>query len=174
MDERRAALIHHLRLALRIEILREHAYDAQEFALPVIELWGMLFEEVKDILLRQIESGAMPPEEAEQPSVQQRQQLVASIRNCMDLARARNTEKHGIVRRLTVSQYRNTLRDLLGIGEDFTGGLPPDGISKDGFTNTATTLRLSPLQLESYLDIAQRALEACLVGDDRQRGRSNA
>ena len=80
-------------------------------------------------------------------------------------ARSRHRAKNGAVRRLTVAQYRNTLRDLLGIEEDLTDALPPDGTSKDGFTNNAQVLALSPLQVETYFDIAEKALDQCIVDD---------
>src|SRR6185437_2276444 len=52
MPERRPAFVHHLRLDLRIEILRELADDANELALPGLELRRVLFDEIKDVLLR--------------------------------------------------------------------------------------------------------------------------
>ena len=69
------------------------------------------------------------------------------------------------MRRLTVAQYRNTLRDLLGLQEDLTDSLPPDGLSKDGFANNAQLLQLAPLQVETYFDIADKALGLCLVDE---------
>ncbi len=118
-----------------------------------------LWEEV----LRQVESATMPPEDELQPSGQQRNQLVASIRDGLQQATARDRENHGSFRRLTVSQYRNTLRDLLALEEDLTGILPPDGLSREGFTNDASVLALSPLQIEYYFEIAEKALDLCLV-----------
>ena len=51
-----------------------------------------------------------------------------------------------------MAQYDNTLRDLLGIEEDLTGVLPPDGVSKDGFVNNGQSMLLSPLLVESYFN----------------------
>ena len=62
------------------------------------------------------------------------------------------------MRRLTVPQYRNSLRSLLGLDENLTEALPPDALSKDGFTNNAKSMILSPLQVEAYFDIAEKAL----------------
>ena len=81
--------------------------------------------------------------------------------------RSRPTPRNGSVRRLTVAQYRNTLRDLLGLQEDFTDPLPPDGVSKDGFTNQEHSLTLSPLQVEAYFDIAEHALAASIVDEGK-------
>ena len=52
VPERRPALVHHLGLALRIEILRDLAHDAHELALPGLELRRVLLDEVEDVLLR--------------------------------------------------------------------------------------------------------------------------
>lgn len=115
---------------------------------------------------KQLAEGAMPPPEEPQPSAQQRQLLSDWITKTVTAARARNTQKNGSVRRLTVSQYRNTLKDLLGLQENLAEVLPPDGISKDGFANNGHTMVLSPLQVESYFDIAQKALDLCIVDPD--------
>ena len=82
-------------------------------------------------------------------------------------ARSRDSAKNGSVRRLTVEQYRNTLRDLLGLKEDLTGVLPPDGISKEGFANNGQTLLLSPLLVEAFFDISEKALDRCIVDEDQ-------
>lgn len=119
----------------------------------------------KDIL-KQVDEGAMPPEDEPQPSDDERKKLTAWIQRTMTAAMSRNTQRNGSVRRLTVSQYRNTLRDLLGLDEDLTEVLPPDGISKDGFANNAQTMVLSPLQVEAYFDIAEKSLDLCIVDED--------
>ena len=83
-------------------------------------------------------------------------------------ALSRKRDNNGSIRRLTVSQYRNTLAELLGLKEDLTGVLPPDGLSKDGFANNGQTLLLSPLLVESYFDIAEKALNLCIVDEAKQ------
>jgi hypothetical protein len=116
----------------------------------------------------QLRDRAMPPDDEPQPTDAQRQLLADWAGRTLAAARLRPVPKNGSVRRLTVAQYRNTLRDLLGIREDFTDALPPDGISKDGFTNHDQTLTLSPLQIEAYFEIAQQALDACIVDESRR------
>ena len=71
--------------------------------------------------------------------------------------------KNGGARRLTVAQYRNTLRELLLLEDDLTEVLPPDAVSRDGFVNNQETLALSPLLIEAYLEIAEKALDRCIV-----------
>ena len=116
-------------------------------------------------LLKQVATKQMPPEEDEQPEDESREAFLDTARKAIDLARARETEKNGIVRRLTVPQYRHCLQEIFGTEEDFTEALPPDGVSKDGFTNNAAILSLSPLQMENYLRIAERVIDATMVDE---------
>ncbi len=105
----------------------------------------------------------MPPEDAKQPTADERKRAVEWTEAALKVARARPTPKNGSVRRLTVAQYRNTLRELLLLDDDLAETLPPDAVSRDGFVNNQDTLQLSPLLLEAYFDIADQALSRCLV-----------
>ncbi|MDA0283171.1 MAG: DUF1587 domain-containing protein, partial [Planctomycetota bacterium] len=118
----------------------------------------------KDIL-KQINTKAMPPEDEPQPTADQRRFLVEWITGAMAVARSRNAQKNGSIRRLTVAQYRNTLRDLLGLEDHLTDILPADAVSRDGFVNNGPTMQLSPLLVEAYFDIAERALDLCIVDE---------
>ena len=110
-----------------------------------------------------VEEGSMPPKGLPQPTAEDRHRIVTWINQSLEAARARPAPKNGIVRRLTVAQYRNTLRDLLKLDDDLTEILPPDAISADGFVNNKETLQLSPLLLETYLEIAEKSLQLALV-----------
>src|SRR5690348_10043887 len=55
MHEGGAALIHQARLLLRVEVLRDVAHDTDQLALPGLQPWRALLEEIEDILLRQAE-----------------------------------------------------------------------------------------------------------------------
>ena len=110
-----------------------------------------------------VEEGSMPPKGLPQPSPEARQKIVSWINQSLETARARPAPQNGIVRRLTVAQYRNTLRDLLKLDDDLTEILPPDAISADGFVNNKDTLQLSPLLLETYLEIAEKSLQLSIV-----------
>lgn len=118
----------------------------------------------KDIQ-KQLVGGHMPPKDEDQPSTAERKRLTDWIRAGMNAARSREPKKNGSARRLTVAQYRNTLRDLLGIDDDFTDIIPPDTGSRDGFANNQQSMVLSPLLIESYFDIAEQALDACLIDE---------
>lgn len=55
------------------------------------------------------------------------------------------------------------MQDLLGVGIEFGRRLPEDGRSKEGFRNDGDALRISPLQYEMYLQIADEALAGAIV-----------
>jgi mono/diheme cytochrome c family protein len=110
-----------------------------------------------------IREGTMPPKGTPQPADADRRQMAEWIARGLDMARLRPAPKNGLVRRLTVSQYRNTLRDLLGIEDDLASVLPADAVSKDGFLNNRDTLQLSPLLMEAYFEIAEKALDRAIV-----------
>lgn len=111
-------------------------------------------------------AGSMPPEDAPQPDAAGREALVRWLDRGIAVARSRPTPRNGSIRRLTVAQWRNSIRDLLGIDDDVAAGLPPDPVSRDGFTNQSATIQFTPLQAEAFLDAASRGLDAALVDPD--------
>src|SRR5690554_1307779 len=52
-----AALVHHLSLFLRIEVLSQLAHDPEYLSLPGLELRRVLLKEVEDVFLRQVQGG---------------------------------------------------------------------------------------------------------------------
>jgi hypothetical protein len=119
-----------------------------------------------ETIRKQLLDKKMPPEDERQPSKDERRSMVDWVDSALQMARTRVRPLNGGARRLTVAQYRNTLRDLLGLEEDLTGILPPDATSKDGFLNNGQTMILSPLLVEAYFDIAERALDLAIVNEN--------
>ncbi|MBB77112.1 MAG: hypothetical protein CMJ75_21615 [Planctomycetaceae bacterium] len=117
---------------------------------------------------KQLLGMGMPPEGERQPNPVERAQLVRWIEKAMAVARQRDNERNGLIRRLTVAQYQNTLRALLKLDEDLTAVLPADGVSAEGFANNVQTLALSPLLIEAYFNIAEKALELSMVDPDHR------
>lgn len=154
---------------LKMYCQRCHNVDKKTSGIRLDHLNGALEDDQlflwKDIL-KQIRNEAMPPLDELQPTESQRQRLVGWIREALEAARNRNAQTNGSARRLTVAQYRNTLRDLLAIEDDLTDVLPPDSVSRDGFANNGQTMLLSPLLIESYFDIAEEALNLSIVDAD--------
>src|SRR5262245_7357890 len=116
-----------------------------------------------EAIRKKIGDETMPPKGQPQPTISDRQRMVEWITRALEVARSRPTPRNGMVRRLTVSQYRNTLRELLLLDDDLTEALPPDATSRDGFVNNTETLQLSPLLTEAYFEIAEEALNRSLV-----------
>ncbi len=146
--------------------LRCHNVDEMTSGIRVDHLTASMDDKhlrLWDGIRNQIAHKAMPPKDEPQPSDAERQQIIDWITRGLDEARKRPTPKNGSVRRLTVAQYRNTIRELLLLEDDVADVLPPDAISRDGFLNNQETLTLSPLLLETYLDIAEQVLDRCIV-----------
>ncbi|MBL8237513.1 MAG: DUF1592 domain-containing protein [Bryobacterales bacterium] len=120
-----------------------------------IRLWEAIRHRVND--------GTMPPKGMAQPTAEERRKIGDWTSSAIGIARLRPSPKNGLVRRLTVAQYRNTLRELLNLEDDLTEALPPEAISRDGFVNNKDTLQLSPLLTEAYLEIAEEALNRSIV-----------
>ena len=114
-----------------------------------------------------INAGDMPPDYADQPSEQERQQIVNWITTSLaKAADAKKQTRKTAVRRLTRDQYTNTLQDLLGIQVDFGETLPADSKSEMGFRNSGEVLQTSSLHLDYYEKIARAALgKAIAIGD---------
>ena len=113
-----------------------------------------------------INAGLMPPDDQPQPSAHEIQTIQQWVEEAADYYPADAEPDPGwyTIHRLNKSEYRNTLRDLLGIDpavHDLTADLPADD-SGYGFDNIADVLSMSPLQLESYLDAAERAVDLAL------------
>ena len=92
----------------------------------------------------------MPPKGAPQPSDEDRRMFVDWIQELKYLSE--KDPGRFVLRRLTKIEYGNTLRDLFGVDPSIANGLP-DEVSGEGYLNS-----LSPLQLEQYLEIANRVL----------------
>lgn len=148
--------------------LRCHNADNMKSGIRVDQLDGSLQD--RHLFLwrdigKQLNEAAMPPADEIQPTKEEHEFLSKWIEQSLNVARSRDTQKNGSVRRLTVSQYRNTMRELLKLEENLSDILPPDGVSKDGFANNGQVLGLSPLQMEYYFDIAEKSLDLCIVNE---------
>ena len=70
------------------------------------------------------------------------------------IARLNRTLGRITVRRLNKVEYRNTVRDLLGVDFDPTENFPADDVGH-GFDNIGDVLTMSPLLMERYLEAAE-------------------
>ena len=97
----------------------------------------------------------MPPEGLDQPTDEERRQFAEWLEKVKYLS----PKDPGafVIRRLTKTEYGNTLHDLLGVDPDVVASLP-DEVSGEGYLNS-----LSPLQLEQYLAISENVLNQILA-----------
>lgn len=65
-------------------------------------------------------------------------------------------------RRLTRTEYLNSVRDLLGISVDDRFEIPSDGAGGVGFDTNGSTLFTSPIHVEQYIAVAKDTLNRAL------------
>jgi mono/diheme cytochrome c family protein len=109
--------------------------------------------------IARVKAHDMPPDHADkQPADADRQMFVDWLAKLKFLS----PKDPGlfVIRRLTKTEYGNTLHDLLGVDSAIAKELP-DEVSGEGYLNS-----LSPLQLEQYLAIADKALDRILAPED--------
>jgi hypothetical protein len=104
--------------------------------------------------LRQLRAGLMPPKEPK-PSEDEIGLIADWIKSAVFQIDPANPDPGRMtVRRLNRIEYRNTIRELLGIDFDTAGEFPPDDTGH-GFDNIGSVLSISPLLLEKYIAAAQ-------------------
>ena len=112
--------------------------------------------------LRNVRSNLMPPQGHPRPNAEE-QALLANWIKYRGLGIDPNDPDPGRVtlRRLNRTEYRNTIRDLMGY--DFHAGeeFPPDDTGY-GFDNIGDVLSVSPLLMEKYLKAAEAIVTAAV------------
>ena len=137
-----------------------HAGDepAAELALDSFTNNHSLIEnrEVWDQVLDMLTTGYMPPSDSDQPTPEESESFVAYIESIFEHADRTAKPDPGriTVRRLNKVEYKNTVRDLLGIDFDPTENFPADDVGH-GFDNIGDVLTMSPLLMERYLEAAE-------------------
>ncbi|MDX1984169.1 MAG: DUF1592 domain-containing protein [Bryobacteraceae bacterium] len=107
-------------------------------------------------VVRRLRARYMPPAGLPRPDEATYRNVVASLESALDQAAAArpNPGRTGALRRLTRTEYRNAVRDLLAVDADVSSLLPADE-SSHGFDNV-TVGDLSPTLLERYLSAARK------------------
>ena len=112
--------------------------------------------EVWERVIRKLRAGAMPPANSPRPDDDAYQGLLTHLESALDVqaAAAPNAGRPETLRRLNRTEYRNAVRDLLGLDVDVATLLPGDDASF-GFDNVGV-VELSPTLMERYLTAAQK------------------
>jgi len=104
----------------------------------------------------------MPPPDEDAPDDANRNKLLSWIDNAVFPVDPNNPDPgHVTLRRFNRSEYKNTIRDLLGVNVNVDDILPADD-SGYGFDNIGDVLTLSPVHLERYLESARVALDMAI------------
>jgi hypothetical protein len=125
-------------------------------------------------VVRKLRSRAMPPAGRARPDEATYEAVASQLETNLDrlAAASPNPGKLPAFHRLTRTEYRNAIRDLLALEElpkavDLASLLPADNTST-GFDNLADLLFVSSTQLEQYLSAAQK-ISRLAVGDSTIR-----
>jgi hypothetical protein len=115
-------------------------------------------------VIRKLRAGLMPPPGAARPDPALLQALGASLEAGIDRsAAARPFAGAPELHRLNRTEYRNAVRDLLGLDLDVSALLPPDELGR-GFDNMADALSITPSLVQSYVRAAGK-ISRMAVGD---------
>lgn len=137
--------------------------EFESFSLPIQSLPHLISA---DEIIDQVTLRKMPPEDAEQPTDEQRLALVDALRGSIQDARSRfeSSGSRTVMRRLSNREYENTLAvlfdrrvDTLGLTADF----PKENTSQH-MDNIGASLVTSGFLLDQYFEAASRLVETRL------------
>jgi hypothetical protein len=126
--------------------------------------------DVWEKVVRKLRTRRMPPPGEPRPDAATYDSVVASLEASLDrLAETRpNPGRTASIRRLTRTEYRNAVRDLLALDVDVTALLPADE-SSYGFDNV-TVGDLSPTLLDRYIAAAEKVSRLAVGRPSRTPG----
>jgi mono/diheme cytochrome c family protein len=104
-----------------------------------------------------LRAGVMPPAGAPRPDKTTHDAFASWLEGELDRSWNANPDpgRTEPLHRLNRVEYRNAVRDMLGLDLDVSALLPGDDVSY-GFDNIAGVLKLSPTLMEQYLSAAQK------------------
>ena len=105
--------------------------------------------------LKYLRAGIMPPQKHPSPTAEQKQRMAAWIKTAVFETNPNDPDPGRVtLRRLNRVEYRNSIRDLLGVDFNTEVEFPPDDAGY-GFDNIGDVLTLSPMLLEKYVAAAK-------------------
>ena len=119
-------------------------------------------------VLQRVNSGEMPPVDAQPLEMAEQKRLATWIDRLLDQEARRRAGDPGpvLVRRLNNAEYNYAIRDLTGVDLQPARQFPADGAAGEGFLNATDALTISPDQMSKYLDAAKVvAAHAVLLPD---------
>lgn len=119
--------------------------------IPTADLWQKV--------LNSVNSEEMPPEDEPQPADEAKTAFLDALSGTLVTAREVLSDVEGRItmRRLNRREYKNTIRDLLGVAVP-AGELPADG-GAGTFDTVGSSLFMSSDQFEQYLALGRQAVD---------------
>ena len=115
-------------------------------------------------IIRKLRVGQMPPAGAGRPEPTVLKDFAGALETRVDQAAAQSPfTRPPDLHRLNRTEYRNSIRDLLGLTVDVSALLPPDART-NGFDNMADALTVTPALINAYLRAAGK-ISRQAVGD---------
>ena len=115
-----------------------------------------------ELVSRYVHNQQMPPDDHPQPSDAQREQIVHWVNTQLHNYYAAHLDPGRVtIHRLNTSEYKNTIRDLVGINFQAAGDFPQDD-SGYGFDNIGDVLSLPTVLMEKYLAAAGSIVDEAL------------
>lgn len=167
-DEKSPEFAADIRPLLKSHCVKCHGGEATEANVDLAkladEVTALRSKKLLRRVLSQLASGDMPPADEPQLTPAHKTSLQAwtqaALAKPVVIDGAQRDPGRSIIRRLTRTEYNNTLRDLLGVDFDVAGavGMPDESVGQ-GFDNLAEALKLQAVLLEKYFAGADKALE---------------
>lgn len=119
---------------------------------------------VWELALNRIATSEMPPKGHKNPTVAEAVAFTDLVKAIFDEhdRNAKPDPGRVTMRRLNRLEYRNTIRDLVGVEFDPTADFPSDDIGH-GFDNIGDVLSLSPFLMERYLAAAEQIMSRAIM-----------
>lgn len=106
-------------------------------------------EHLLERVLKAIKDKQMPPAESDQPALAERTETIGQL----DAYLLATSKPRALMRRLTATEYQNTIRHVLGYNFVLPEGFPADSIQSQ-FRNTSAEMRMSAPLMEAYYHTA--------------------
>jgi hypothetical protein len=152
-------------------ILKEYCYDCHGDGM---DKGSVAFDEFKSddellgkrdlwwAVLKNLRAGIMPPAKKPHPPESEKRRLENWIKYEAFGIDSKDPDPGRVtLRRLNRVEYRNTIRDLMGIEFKAAEEFPPDDTGY-GFDNIGDVLTISPLLLEKYMQAAETIVAAAV------------
>jgi hypothetical protein len=131
-------------------------YDKGNVAFDALTDASLMNNDLWLKVLNNVRAGVMPAQQKTRPTPEDQQKLERWIKYDAFGIDPHNPDPGRVtVRRLNRTEYRNTIRDLMGVNYNTEFEFPADDTGY-GFDTIADALTISPMLMEKYIDAAQQ------------------